>query len=328
MNKQAPTTLFISLTALWAFVESGLGGMLHAFHLPFTGIILGGFSVLIVSLLGHYFEKPFTSIIQATGIVLLIKAAVAPSTSPFAYIAVGFQGVLGAFIFSFFKNNIFANIIYAVLAMIESAIQKLLTLTIFGGKELWLAFDEMCASILKIFGLTTDYTVSSIVVWTYIGLFAIWGIILGYWSYILPTQIEAKKEKYNHISPIESSKEKKKNNKWIFIFAAFIIIAITFFFQSKNSWIGGLVYIIRTASIVLIWIYLIGPFISKWILQWASNRASNSSVIEVKNYIPVIQIYVSPLYKEISKTKKGFSKIKEFILGIITISIYPPNEKS
>ena len=32
---------FIALTALWAFVEAGLGGFLHALHLPFTGIVLG-----------------------------------------------------------------------------------------------------------------------------------------------------------------------------------------------------------------------------------------------------------------------------------------------
>jgi len=28
----------LSLTALWALLESGLGGMMHALHLPFTGV--------------------------------------------------------------------------------------------------------------------------------------------------------------------------------------------------------------------------------------------------------------------------------------------------
>ena len=53
--------IFIRLTALWALIEAGLGGLLHAFHLPFTGIILGGFAVLIISLLAQHFEKPFFS---------------------------------------------------------------------------------------------------------------------------------------------------------------------------------------------------------------------------------------------------------------------------
>jgi hypothetical protein len=67
---------FIALTALWAFVEAGLGGFLHALHLPFTGIVLGGFAVLIISLLAMCYDKPFAKIVQATLIVLAIKAAV------------------------------------------------------------------------------------------------------------------------------------------------------------------------------------------------------------------------------------------------------------
>ncbi|MFZ9754542.1 MAG: hypothetical protein ACO3DK_00750 [Bacteroidia bacterium] len=45
MNKQLPTPPW-PFIAFWAFVESGLGGMMHAFHLPFTGIFIGGAAVV------------------------------------------------------------------------------------------------------------------------------------------------------------------------------------------------------------------------------------------------------------------------------------------
>ncbi len=42
------------LTALWALNESGLGGFLHVFNTPFTGLIVGGISILLISLIAYY----------------------------------------------------------------------------------------------------------------------------------------------------------------------------------------------------------------------------------------------------------------------------------
>ena len=39
------------LTALWAFVEVALGGMLHALRVPLTGVVVGGTAVAIISFL-------------------------------------------------------------------------------------------------------------------------------------------------------------------------------------------------------------------------------------------------------------------------------------
>ena len=86
------------LTALWALNESGLGGVLHAAKFPFTGIFVGGFAVILISLIARYSNYSFKAILKATAMVLMIKAAVSPH-SPFpAYLAVSFQGLLGALI--------------------------------------------------------------------------------------------------------------------------------------------------------------------------------------------------------------------------------------
>ena len=102
---------------------------MHAFHLPFTGIFLGGFSVLIVSLMAHFEPKPYVQILKATVLVMAVKASVNPMTSPMAYVAVGFQGLSGAILFSLPGRNLLICTCYALLAMLESAFQKLLIMS-------------------------------------------------------------------------------------------------------------------------------------------------------------------------------------------------------
>src|SRR4051812_9858770 len=89
------------LTALWALSESGLGGIMHAMKIPLTGFFVGGFAVIIIALIAHFSDKSLRAILQSTLLVILVKAAVSPQSPFMAYIAVAFQGVAGALIFSF-----------------------------------------------------------------------------------------------------------------------------------------------------------------------------------------------------------------------------------
>lgn len=64
--------LIARLTALWALAESGLGGYMHAMKIPFTGIVLGGTAIVVISLIAWFSTTPFKSIIRATLLVLLV----------------------------------------------------------------------------------------------------------------------------------------------------------------------------------------------------------------------------------------------------------------
>ena len=66
------------LTALWALNESGLGGFLHVFNTPFTGLIVGGISILMISLIAYYAEDKWKAVLRALLIVLIVKMAVSP----------------------------------------------------------------------------------------------------------------------------------------------------------------------------------------------------------------------------------------------------------
>ena len=89
------------LIALWAFSESALGGILHAFQFPFSGILLAGFAVTIICAIGYYSEKPSADILYGTMIAIAVKLTLSPHSPVTAYIAVAFQGFCGLVFFYF-----------------------------------------------------------------------------------------------------------------------------------------------------------------------------------------------------------------------------------
>ncbi len=315
---------FIALTALWAFVESGLGGIMHAFHLPFTGIFLGGFSVLIISLIAHFEAKPFRQILKATLIVMAIKASVNPMTSPMAYIAVGFQGLCGAAIYSLPYRNAGFSILFAVLAMLESALQKLLILTIIFGKVWMEALDAYFHSMVKNFGMDGHTPFSYRLIALYLSIYSIWGLLLGIWVHKLPKQILIRSERYNDLQPAskpEAAVQRKKHKRlFIFLLITALIVMYTFFIPESRGAGQGLITLFRTAAIVLIWMALIMPLWRRWIQAWL-NRRKQAEMPEVLSLIPTIASYVRPLYDRLNTQYKGAIKWKEFALGLIVISL-------
>ncbi|HNJ28266.1 MAG TPA: hypothetical protein PLQ40_04880, partial [Ferruginibacter sp.] len=88
------------LTALWAFTESGLGGIMHALQIPFTGLVVGGMAVIIICLIADLSKHQLKQVLKSALVVLIVKAMVSPHTPFPAYIAVSFQALLGYLLFS------------------------------------------------------------------------------------------------------------------------------------------------------------------------------------------------------------------------------------
>jgi hypothetical protein len=325
------STFFIAITALWAFVEAGLGGFLHALHLPFTGIVLGGFAILMISLLAQYATNPFTQIIQATLIVLAIKVMVHPATSPMAYIAVGFQGLLGALIFSFSTHHLITYLLFATISMVESGGQKLLVMTIFGGKTFWQGVDGLGKQINGIFHFNHIAINSHTLIIIYLSVFLMWGIILAFWMNALPHQIKKRKNNYLHLVAKNNSEpiSKKKNNYMQIIIVLLIIILAIYscFATNQSSFINGLFYIARTTAIIISWQILLLPIWRKIIARWSNKQTKSEFYIAVQNKMPQIANMVSPLYDDVNRKYSGLLKWKEFFLGLIVITIYPNDAK-
>ena len=130
------------IMALWAFVESGLGGFLHAIRMPLTGFVVGGIAIILIRLIYHHSDHFRTDLFKILSFVLLIKFLVSPHSPPTAYLAVAFQAVSAWIFYSLFSSEKLAAGTHALIAMLETAMQKLITLTIIFGIGFWTALDE------------------------------------------------------------------------------------------------------------------------------------------------------------------------------------------
>ena len=147
------------ITALWGFSEAALGGILHAFKIPFTGLFVGSAAVIFISLIAHFSKDDSNSvnkkgtILKATFTVLLIKGFVSPYTPFTAYFAVLLQGFIGELIFSSSKHFKLSTILLGILTLVTSALQKIIILAIVFGNSLWESIDDFAKFILNQFGM-------------------------------------------------------------------------------------------------------------------------------------------------------------------------------
>lgn len=316
---------YIRLTALWAFVEAGLGGFLHALHLPFTGLVLGGFAVLIISLLAQYSKNIFRDIIAATLVVVAIKAMVNPST-PAAFVAVLFQGLLGAIIYSVHRSHWLSHLLFACLSMLESAAQKLLMMTIFFGKTFWQGLDGLGQQVANIFGYATSPTSHNIII-VYLGIFFVWGLLLAAWMHVLPNQLSARKNKYQitHQSATNTLQPKRKSYFRILLFILIVVGLASYLWQSQSNISSGILYLLRTLAILSIWQLWIVPIWATKIKSWSEQRQEKDPLFhEVQSTMPSIASSVPQLYQQVNNEYNGVRKWREFILALISITIYPP----
>lgn len=330
----------LRLTALWAVVESGLGGVLHAFRLPLTGLVIGGTAVILITLIAHFAEKP-REILRATIIVLIIKALVSPHSPIGAYIAVSFQGVLGWLLYSLARPRYATSLPFALLAMVESAIQKLLMLVLFFGKPLWTAVDSWGEWVIERYfpsqideGLSLSWTL----VGGYVGVYILGGMLIGLLAVRVPKAIAAHLEElaaqpssfsmdniYTYESPAPNKKGSKKQRRllwWIGI--AFALGASIYFGAAENNALtSALLYLVRTLSIVAVWYFLIGPWLARLFRKWLLGRSSQyaSELEEVMEVLPQLKQVAKQEFARLSKAHNGFDLYQRWLMGVLAVSL-------
>ncbi len=313
------------LIMLWAFAESGIGGVLHALKLPFTGIFVGGVAVISIALLAYY-SGGRKNILKALAIVLLVKLTVSPHSPWQAYVAVLFQGYLG---YLLFKSNTHYNLkcmVFSILCLLESAIQKILLALLIYGMQLMEAVDTAGITIIKAMGINANGSVVTFIFCTYIFTHLLVGIILGKWIPNIPEQIDLFADKI----PIQEvnahlSKPKYNNLKAIFAgFFIFILILSIIKILVPDLKILDLVFIfIRSFTISLGLLFVIGPFIKFAIMKYAKSRTlsmDNQELNAIIQDMPKFTDQAYTLFVWINKTYSGVTKFKNFILGLLLLS--------
>lgn len=319
------------LTALWAFTESGLGGVMHALQVPFTGLLVGGMAVIVISMIAEISNHNYKQVLKSAVIVLIVKAMVSPHTPFTAYIAVAFQAITGYLFFCLMKINFLSILLLSIIAMLESALQKILVLTLFFGESIWKATDSMIALLTKQFGITTQHG-SYWIVTVYLCLYLIGGFIIAWIAYKAIKDFYTDKAvliETNNIKIIDSNKKqphaKNKYKKiWGLVILMLSLSVILFLFASdkKQGWLEVVKTISWTISAILIWYLVIGPLFTKVIkssLQKKHNRYS-IEVLQILSFMPAFKQLTSFAW-QLSKTSKGFKRWGTFVSTLITATL-------
>ena len=328
------------IVALWAFTEAFLGGLLHAAKIPFTGLIIGSFALLYISLLS-YFNHRKGQIIQAAIIVILVKMLISHHTPVMAYFAVFYQGVLGElfFISKRFKpiNCFILGLVFSIL----SSIQKILTLTLIFGMTFWESIDSFLnyamneVSIIKLNGVKYSYYIVGL----YFLVHLIIGIASGIFSikFIKNLSSNLSNPEYKIIIENEDilkeynlfDKKKKKRFKVakiiIYLFLIFLLL-ISYFAPEKINISPDsiLIMIIRGFIIILIWFKFLSPFIIKIVKKIFNKKNSkySRSIENVVSMLPLIKLIALKSWK-LSSKMNGIKKFIYFIkLSIINLLLF------
>ena len=317
-SQQNKSIVITRLTAVWALSECALGGIMHALKIPFTGIFVGGLAVICIALIAFHTDSVFKEVLKATVIVLMVKAGVSPHTPVPAYIAVSFQGLLGALFFSTIRNFKIAAPVYGCIAIAESAIQKFLFTTLIFGKSVWVALDIFVKSVLQDLHLPNDFSFSFWMVTLYIIVYAAWGLMLGFFISGMPVALgEIKNEKLKIEKENTTFAETKKTNKWVSYFLILAFISIVFFLEGKMNHI--LYIVLRSLAITMMLFVIVRPIIVSLINYLGKNKKEDVS--KVMNLLPEIRSYVKPSFILAKKSCNGLKRYKYFVLYLIHFSI-------
>ena len=331
MKHHNNTLVIERLTALWALNECGLGGLMHAFNTPFTGIIVGGISILLISLIAVYSSDPKRDLIKALSIVLLVKLSVSPHSPVTAYVAVSFQAFMGMLLYSTFSVNRITVVLLGALTFFESAIQKIITLTLIYGQSVWEAIDIYTAWINSKFDGLAPLLSSKGLILTYITVYVLAGILVG--VLILRTIDLMRFIETKDLVEITSAslqepltKRKRKNFRlvrfWL-ITTLLILIALIYLNADLGGWEMGVYLVARSLFIIGIWYLIIGPLLLKALQQLLAKRASRYKyeLEHTLDLLPHLKSIVRSAWRD-SRSQKGVTRMQHFLATSIVYSVH------
>ena len=299
MNQTATaphSLIYYRLIALWVLCEAMLGSIIFSFKIPVSGLVIGSCAIVCIALIAWYVPAR-GAIIRATVIVAIFKMMLTPQAPPAAYLAVFFQGLMGELLFQNKKYYRTACMVLALLAMTESAFQRILVITILYGNDFWTAVNTFMNKLTGGSKLT-DY--SFFIIFWYVAIHIIAGILVGIWAGLLPNRINQMKglqTKYNILTtgaeinlPIRRRSKKGR----IFLFSIWILLIAlyvqSFFHIGKPLLPSQLIVgiMIRSAIIILTWYFLISPVLKQLLHKWLQQKKQQSvqQVQEVLNLLP------------------------------------------
>lgn len=330
------SNITLRLTALWAFSEAFLGGILHGFKMPFAGLFLAFFASLCITLLAVS-NKKRGLIINATLAVIAVKFILSPQTPPMAYFAVLVQGLAGELFFIRRKNYKVAAFGLTLFSLVYSAVQQLITLTIIFGKQFLPAMDTFLNDIIKSF--VTGYTPYTLYI---VGFYLLCYLLVGIFGGIINSNIVRSIETgkwYNNLLvdmslnmlQTEKGKEelpqKRSFSGLLFFISGLLLLVLLLsylpFFQQFFQHNKVAPIALRGLCIMLTWNFFIAPMLIKVIGNWAEKYQlkNNGKVRQIILLIPEMRNIIQ-LSWHLAKSSSKIKRVKTFVVNTVILIFY------
>ncbi len=325
------------LIALWAFSEAGLGALLHLLKIPFSGLFVGSFAVLIITLIAYFHYRP-GRIMRAVLIVLIIKGLVSPQAPVLSFLAVILQGFLGEVLFGLLPSKRIAAFILGFSALLLSAFQKVIVTTLMFGMNIWHSIDLFGNYVLSQFMISTHdpltLPLSYSLVTLYILLHLLAGLLVGLsgprLAERIQTEIEQNSESYriplpkmastSGIEKISRPHRLKKISSYLIVALVVSILVLSYVFPifPKNQGLAALLMLMRYTILAVIWYLFLGPVMMGRIRKYLSHKQSvySSEVDHIIRFIPHMRYLANFSWKE-SLAGRKIGRIHRFIFFFI-----------
>lgn len=309
-----------------------MGGFIHAFKLPITGILLGGSAILCIAMMAWL--VPYRgAIIRATIIVAIFKMMLSPQAPPPAYIAVFFQGACGELLYSGKRHFRLSSMILAVITLFESAIQRVIVLTVLMGEKFWKAVNIFISGITHS-DPTTNYSLYIISV--YIGIHLLTGVLLGIFMGKLPgwlSNLEAEKSKYLFTAETgeneTTNKQERKKFPYIYLlWSILIVLYVQSLLNPERPWMSShesVTFLVRSLLIFITWILLIAPLLIRLLKSFLEKQKEKhrKDIEEIMLLLPSAQLTLRRSVKE-SSCERGLKRLSLFWKMLVANTIYRP----
>jgi len=320
IDRREEQRILMRLTALWGLNETALGGVLHLFRSPFTGIFVGGLAIILISLIAYFSSNPMKSILKALVVVLIIKFTLSPHSPITAYVAVTFQALVGGLLFQWLPFRL-AAVLFALVAMLESVFQKLVVFTLLFGKPFWKSLDIFMEQLLSKLGFVDSMGKGSlIIIGSYAALYAVSGLFIARYIIGLPPKLnvvlsEFKDQNFDFTVKVGGRGEKKRKI-WLKWMPLVIILALIMTFLPGASLKNNAVFIfLRATSVLLLWFLIVSPILRYFLKRFIEQKRTTyeSEVGSALELLPVFKQLLSLAWEDVSELK-GIKKIDQWVL--------------
>ncbi len=330
------TSVTLRITALWAFSEAFMGGILHGLQIPFAGLVLAFVASVCITLIALGNNKK-GEILKATFLVIAVKFILSPHTPPMAYVAVLIQGAVGELLFLNKRALKPAAFILTLFSLLYSAFQHLLVLTIVFGKGFWQAIDLFLNKITQSF-IKDAVHYSLYLILFYIGCYLVAGIAGGLLNIKIINSVQsgnqtnALLQQLNNLPALDediftSTKAVNRKKSLTLIFGGLMLLLLIFsylpFFSSSFSKSKIAELIIRGVIIILVWNYFITPLLRLQIQKWVSRyREKNGNALQqVISLLPGIKNILQQSW-QLSQQSTKWLRFKSFINNTVLLIVH------